>query len=74
MYGPTIGSLRVYLNSTGHMTRHWVKSSDQGNKWHKTSIGIGKQSNPFRIVIEGRGECNILNIFSMTDTKTLYQV
>ncbi|CAB4000024.1 MAM and LDL-receptor class A domain-containing 2 [Paramuricea clavata] len=57
MYGPTIGSLRVYLNATGQTTQHWVKYGDQGNKWQKTTIGIGKQNNPFRIIIQAtRGQ------------------
>ena len=53
MYGPTIGALNVYLNVSGQMTLHWSKTGDQGNQWRKTAVGIGKQNNPFRIVIEG---------------------
>ena len=53
MYGPTIGSLRVYLNATGQLNEHWIKYGDQGNQWREATIGIGKQSNPFRIIIEG---------------------
>lgn len=54
MYGPTIGSLRVYVNASGQTTAHWIKYGDQGNQWRKTTVGIGKQNNPFRVIIEGK--------------------
>jgi hypothetical protein len=73
MYGPTIGSLRVYLNSSGQTVQHWVKYGDQGNKWQKTIIGIGKQNNPFRIIIEGELQRK-LKMFMGFDFLVLYKM
>lgn len=54
MYGRSIGSLNVYLNTSNRLTLWWRKSGNKGNQWLQGTVGIGKKTQPFQILIQGK--------------------
>ncbi|EDO47788.1 predicted protein [Nematostella vectensis] len=54
MWGSTIGDLSVYVNVSDSLRLWWYKSGDQGNKWQKGVVGIGKRTQPFQLLFQAR--------------------
>ena len=53
MYGPTVGSLNVWLRQGGQLTRQiWSKTGNLGNKWRLGQVTI-KSDFDFEVVLEG---------------------
>jgi len=54
MYGSSIGSLNVYLNVSNRLTLWWRKSGNKGNAWKQGMVGIGKKTQPFQVLFQGK--------------------
>jgi hypothetical protein len=43
MYGQTIGTIIVYLKTSGTLRPVWIKSRNQSNKWWKANVYLNNQ-------------------------------
>ncbi|XP_065183994.1 MAM and LDL-receptor class A domain-containing protein 1-like [Sycon ciliatum] len=54
MYGTTVGTLNVYINQTGTAQKlAWSRSGNNGNRWKKARVPVGRFLDTFQIVFEG---------------------
>ncbi|XP_077987551.1 uncharacterized protein LOC144442158 [Glandiceps talaboti] len=53
MYGNSIRTLNVYLQSNSYMYKVWTMTSNQGNTWFGVNIDLQYLSSRFQVVFEG---------------------
>ena len=52
MYGPNIGSLKIYTQQNSRNVLRWTKTGTQGNAWTQGYINIASPTD-FKIILEG---------------------
>ena len=54
MFGTNVGHIYVYVQNDYQETRVLRLRGDQGNSWQRGFVSIGRQTNPFRLIISAR--------------------